>query len=352
MNVIPPLEITDARLTSTTVVETAPAAYDAGTTYALNATVGVAGAAGLITVYKSLQASNTGHAPASSPAWWVSLGETYQAYDVGATYAQGDVVLSASNHMTYESAVAGNIGQALTDSAKWLELGPTNRWAMFDILRSTASVAPDSLTVVITPGVRTDSLALLGLVADSVSISVTSAAVEVYSHEEDLTYREVGGWYDYFFRPFLTRSSVVLFNLPPYGDSVITVTLTGVGRNVECGACVVGTAEYIGQVQAEAESDVLNFSTVTRDFAGGISSMVQRRNVPKTVQGIVLEKARVNRVRALRDRLAGAPAVWAGINSNADGYFEALLILGFYKRFSINLRHPQHAILSLELEEI
>jgi len=60
MIVLPPLAITDARLTSTTVPEVAPAAYAGGTTYALNATASVAGAAGLLTVYRSLQADVVG----------------------------------------------------------------------------------------------------------------------------------------------------------------------------------------------------------------------------------------------------------------------------------------------------
>lgn len=352
MNVIPPLQITDARLTSTTVVETAPAAYNAGTTYALAATASVAGAAGLLTVYRSLQASNTGNAPASSPLWWVAIGDTYQVYDAGATYALGDMVIDPVAHLVYESLVAGNIGQALTNAAKWLELGPTNPWAMFDTLRNTATSVPGSLTVVLTPGRRVDALALLAVVADSVTVTMMNGLEEVYSYTASLIYRDVSGWYDYFFRPFSRQPSIALFNLPPYTEGVITVTLTAATGSVQCGACVIGSAEFIGRVEAEAESDVLNFSTVSRDFAGGTSAVVQRRNVPKTIQRILVDKSRVNRIRAVRDQLAATPAVYAGISNGVDGYFEALLILGFYKRFSISLRHPQHAIASLELEEI
>lgn len=352
MNVIPPLTITDALLTSSSVFEIAPAAYAGGTTYADGDTASVAGAAGLITVYESLQNANTGHTPASSPDWWVSRGTVYQAYSGAATYALADRVQDNTNHLIYESLAAGNIGNALTDTTKWLEIGPTNKWAMFDMLRNTATSVPSSLTVVITPGERVDSIALLGMVANSAQITVTSSAVTVFDETVDLNTREVGDWYQYFFEPFSTQPSLARFNLPPFTNAVITVTLTATSGNVECGALVLGMYEYIGDVQCDAQSDVLNFSTVTRDFAGNTAVMVQRRNVPKTIQEIWLAKSRVNRVRALRDALNGTPAVWAGLDDSGDGYFEALLILGFYKKLTINLRHPEHAVISAEIEEI
>lgn len=351
MNVIPPLTITDARLTSTTVVEVAPAAYAGATTYTLNATASVAGAAGLITVYKSLQAANTGHTPASSPTWWASIGDTYQVYSGAATYALADRVLDATNHLVYESMIAGNIGNALI-APKWLLTGPSNQRAMFDLKRNTATVVPGSLTVVITPGERVNSLLLSGLVANAATLDVTVAGTNVYTRNYDLNTREVLDWYDYYFAPFTTQPSLIEFDLPPYTDAVITVTVSATSGNVECGACSVGTFEFIGDVEYDAESDALNFSTVTRDFDGGTSVMIPRRNVPRTVQNIFVSKSRVNRVRTLRAALGGVPAIYAGLIDRGDGYFESLLIVGFYKRFSISLKHPTHAVISLELEEI
>ena len=305
MNVIPPLEITDGRLTSSTIAE-----------------------------------PDTGEA-----AWSGS----------SVAYALGAQVIRTTTHRVYECISAHTSAASPVpenNPTQWLEIGPTNRWAMFDTLRNTATIKASTLTVVLTPGQRVDSLALLGVSADSVTVSMTSGATPVYSHTESLVYREVFDWYDYFFNPFLTKPSIALFDLPPYTGGVITIALTAATGNVECGACVIGAAEFIGDVQYEAESDVLNFSTVNRDSFGGISSIVQRRNVPKTIQSIFADKARINRIRTLRENLAATPAVWAGLSNSSDGYFEAMLILGFYKRFAINLRHPQHAVVSLELEEI
>ena len=352
MNVIPPLTITDAMVTSSSVVEVAPAAYAGGSTYALNDTVSVAGTAGLQAVYRSLQAGNIGHTPASSPTWWVSIGNTYQAYSGATTYALADRAQSNTTHLIYESLAGGNVGNALTDTTKWIEVGQTNTRAMFDLLRSTASTAPTQITVVLTPGVRTNSVALLGLVGDSATITATSGGSPVYSYTEDLTTRASAGWYAYYFGGFKYRTAFAVFDIPPYSNIVITITVTAATGDVSIGACVLGMYEFIGDVQYDAVSDVLNFSGVTRDFAGSVNTMVQRRNVPRTVQNIYLDKALVNSVRYLRDALNATPAVWAGIEDHGDGYFESLLIVGFYKKFSINLSFPTKAVISLELEEI
>lgn len=283
-------------------------------------------------------------------------GET--AWSGAATYALGDTVsvISANSHKVYESLQAGNNGHTPvggTADLWWLDIGSTNRWKMFDLLRNTQSVKASPLTVVLTPGARINSIALLGLVADAVSISITSALYggTVYTYTEDLSTREVFDWYDYFFEPFSTRESVIRFDIPPYSDAIITITLTRTSGNVSCGACVLGNYVDIGAAQYSAESDVLNFSSVTRDEFGD-STMVQRRNVPKTTQTLMLEKTRVNKVRAVRDDLNAVPAVWSGLDDTTDDYAEALIILGFYRRFSINIALPEVATVNLELEEV
>lgn len=353
MKVIPPLVITTPMLTSTTAVEVAPAAYSSGATYGLGETASVAGASGMVTVYQSLQATNTGHAPASSPAWWVNIGTTYQTYSVGATYASGDRVIDISAHLVYESLVNGNVGNPLSQPTKWKAIGPTNAWAMFDTLRSTATIAPNGvLIVVVTPGTRVDSLALLGLSgATTANIQLTVGGLVKYSKTADLNLRFVSNWYDYFFAPFKTKDSAVFFDIPPYTNGVITISLTNPTGSVACGACVIGMQVSIGDVEYGAESDVLNFSTVERS-TDGAAEFNPSRNVPKTISTIWLDKQFVDTARDLRASLNASTAVWAGLDDDSHEYFEALLILGFYRRFTIDLSYPNQAKISLELEEV
>jgi hypothetical protein len=279
-----------------------------------------------------------------------SAGET--AYNAGTSYALDAVVVVAADHRTYQSLQAGNVGHPpISSPTWWLDIGPTNRWKMFDLLRNTQTEQASPLTVVLTPGVRVDSLALLGLVGDSVTVAMTNGGTTVYTHTEDLNTRDVLDWYDYFFLPFGNIPSLVLFDLPPYSGGVITVDITAASGNAKCGSLVVGSNVFIGDIRYNAESDALNFSTVERD-AFGNSTLIPRRSVPKTTQEILCKKDRINKARDLRTALNAMPAVWSGINSSSDGYYEAFLILGYYRRFLINMAYACEALITLDLEEI
>ncbi len=320
MRAVPIIGITDALLTSSTVIETTPAAYAAGTTYAAAALVTTGTVGGALTVWKSLAAGNIGHTPASSPTWWQNLGEVYAEYAAGTTYALGAVVQVAATHKVYESLIAGNIGNPVTDIAKWLDKGATNKWKMFDLLRNSATTVPGSLTVVIAPGERVNSIGLRGLVANAAEVTVTSVVGggTVYHRTLDLNTREVLDWYMYAFEPFSTKQAFALFDLPP---------------------------------QNTAEIDALNFSAITRNNFGD-ATLTPRPNVPKLNPVTWVEKPRVIRLLNLKNALNAVPAMWAVIDDVDDPLFEAFLLFGIYKRFSINTAPPAHAVVTLELEEV
>lgn len=275
------------------------------------------------------------------------------AWNAATSYTVGQTVYLASNHTRYENLIAGVNATSphLDDGTRWLELGPTNRWAMFDLLRNTGTTDASPLVVEITPGRRVDSLAIVGAIADSVTVEMVNGVTTVYSRTENLSTRDTSSWYEYFFGSFGYRSAVALFDLPPYVAGVITVTFTRAAGDVTVGGLILGTSVYVGDTQFSAESDALNFSTVERDEFGN-SLLVPRRTVPKTNQTLFCDKARVNRIIKVREDLNAVPALWSGLDDASDGYFEALLILGYYRRFTVSLDHPDVAVISLELEEV
>ncbi|MDB5420307.1 MAG: hypothetical protein JWR59_254 [Brevundimonas sp.] len=280
-------------------------------------------------------------------------GET--AWDVGATYAEGVRAISTTTHKVYESLNDGNIGHdpATDDGTNWLEVGPTNRWKMFDLYRSTGTTGASPLTVKLTPGRRVDTIGLLGVIADHVTITVRVGAVVVYSATEDLRTRQVASWSGYFFTPFAYRSTVYQFALPPMTGAEVEVTFTKSAGEVSCGSLVLGTSAYLGTTLQGAVSDSLNFSEVGRDQFG-IATLVPRRSIPKINPTTIIEKGAVNVVRSVREQLNAVPALWSWLDDQDDGYFEAGLILGFYTRFTITLDQPaiDYATVALELEEV
>jgi hypothetical protein len=351
MRVIPPIEITNAMLVESSVVEVAPAIYNAAASYPLAALVYVGDVGQELVLYRSLLANNAGHAPASSPAWWQNIGSTYAVYSAATTYAKGHRVIDPGAHLVYESQMDANTGQSLTSGTAWLKVAVTNRWASFDQLRNTQTVAPVDVVQSIEPGQRVSSIAVVGLDATSVSIRVTVAGEEVYAVTVLLSTRKSYGWRDYFFGEFGYRESVQFFNLPQYRNARITVTVRKAKGLRKVGGILVGNAVYIGDMQYQATSDHLNFSIVARDTFGNIE-LKPRRSVPKVSGQVWFDKGLTKRLITLREKLNGRPAVWSGLDDFTLDYFDPLFVYGVHKEFSLNLQGANHGIINLEVEEM
>lgn len=357
MRVTPPVPITSIELISSTAAEPhAPAAYAGGTTYAFGA---IASVAADYAIYESLKPSNTGHTPSTSPLWWRKIGPTETPYDAARTnYALGETC--SANNRVYESLILQTAANPLpvlpeTETDFWEDVGPTNKYAMFDLDRNTQTVVASPLTVVFAPGQRINTLGITGLsgaTAAEVSATSVTGGGPVYGPRTiDLNTRIVLDAYDYAFEPFSTMAGFVLFDLPPYSDIVVTVTLTCATGNIKCGAVVPGTYIYLGDVKKGARRNGKNFSTVVRDKYGK-ATLVRRRTLPVTTQTLTVPSYRVNKVEAAKVLLNATPALWTGLDDATNDYFDMLTILGIYTEFEIGAVLNKSAEISLSLEEI
>jgi hypothetical protein len=313
VKVVPPIEITDANLVSSTAVE-----------------------------------------PMSgSPS-------TESVYNSAATYGLGAEVISTVYHRKYESLQAANVGKPLpvppeTETDWWLDIGPTNKWAMFDLERNTQTDSASPLTVVISLGTnRPNSIGLLKIEGTSVSISLNSAigspAVNYYQHSESLSFRDVRNWYDYFFEAFTTKTEVAKFDLPPYLNTYLTITITNTAGNAKCGGIVIGTAEEIGEVQRDAQFDLVQFSVIERDTFGN-ATLIPRRSIPTKEHRIRIEAVNVDAVIEVLVAVDAVPALWSAIDDSDNVLFKPLLTLGIYRNARFRLADPD-CELTLKLEEI
>jgi hypothetical protein len=110
----------------------------------------------------------------------------YEEWDLTYSYAEGDRCMLASTHRVYESLVGSNTNNPpLTSPSYWVDIGPTNRWAMFDQAVGTSTVADDTLSVTIelNDADYVNAIALLdmsGVVAvkiELISVALGSASI-------------------------------------------------------------------------------------------------------------------------------------------------------------------------------
>lgn len=297
-----------------------------------------------LTVNDARLTSSTAAEPGSGEASWVP----------GSSYSTGTVVIRLATHQRYERLAPGGIDATLPEDApdKWKALGPTNRWAMFDLLRNTQTRLSSTLTTEITPGKRVNALGLIGLYGDTVTVRMHVGADLIYERAVSLRLRNTTTWSQYLFGEFRQRNTLVLYDLPLASGAKVTVTITPLSGLAACGGLVLGTYEDLGQILDQPVSEVLNFSKIDRDEFG-TATLVPRRNVPVLQHRVLAPSSRLDRLRELREQLNATPALWSGADDRQDSnFFDTLLVLGIAKRWAISLQDPQFVISDIQLEEI
>jgi hypothetical protein len=354
MKVIPPELVTPATLTTLTGVTDPRTAADfnAATTYAYNDTVKDPAT---YLVYQSKVANNVGNTPSSSSSFWEQIGYHEVVYNAGTTYtAAANQIVSYSRRL-YLSLQVANTGHTPDVSPTWWkDIGPTNKWAMFDMKNNAETAAPGgTLTVVLTPGVRINSIGMIGVIADQVTINITSGGVNVYSRTVSFVTRDgIIDAYTYCFNPFQQIDAACFFDLPPITNNVITLVFTRSQGNIIVQALAVGMYVFAGNFQYDdATDDADNYSTITRDDFGN-ATLVPKRTVPKVSGSLRVPAANMKAVRLLRETLNAVPAIWCGLDDITDYYFPSLILLGVYQEFSIGLKYTNVAVISLQLEGI
>jgi len=273
--------------------------------------------------------------------------ETYSAWNAATAYTAGDIVLRTTTQRLYQRLISGTTATAPeSDTTNWLDIAPSNKWAMFDGEISTVTTKTTSLTVVLKPG-YVNSLALFGLVGTTLDVTVRDALAGniVYTHSQTLDGTIIADWYQYFFEPVVQLAEVVLTDLPPYGDAHITVVLTGTGT-VECGICLVGTFYTLGDTQYGASVGIIDYSRKETD-AFGVTTFVRRAYSKRMSARLMLDNVQMNKVQRVLADLRATPCAWIGAD---DVTYAPLVVYGFYKDFSIEVAYPTASYCSLEVE--
>jgi len=319
--------------------------------------------------YESLQNGNLNHSPTPSSTWWKPVAKQYLPYNISTTYSVGQIAtgdIVAGVHENFQSLVNNNLGNSTTDTTKWLDIGPSNPVAAFELTRGTVTRADIPLVYTIRPqqSYNMNSIALLGLKATSVNIKISNFAtptVFFYNRTIDLTpvtkdWLAYGSWSTGLTGP-LFQNGIVLFDLTPGTDVIITITITNSLSTpgtfqTKCGAIVLGEYVDLGGAEYGAVNDAINFSTVNRAFDGSTDLIVKRRNIPRNTYTTYVPSTSIKELYKLRNALNAEVAAWFGITDYTLNQFDALTVLGFYKRFSIVVDQQDRVRLDLEIEEV
>lgn len=201
--------------------------------------------------------------------------DDFTAWNSGTTYAAGDKVrrVVTDIHRTYESAQGSNTNHdPLTDDAEewWIDLGPTNRWAMFSAPIAVQTVQADQIDVTLNITDPIDTVQLQNISAATVRIIRTHPDDGVVFDETfDMTStRGIIDAYTYYFNPIVRLRDLLVENLPVYGRGTLRILLEAEGEEVACGLVLVGLSRRVGFTLYGARASTIDYSTKGFDRFG------------------------------------------------------------------------------------
>ena len=274
-----------------------------------------------------------------------SIPETdHAAWNAATAYAEGDRVILTSTHSIYQRLVAGTTATSPdVDPMNWQRVGPTNRWAMFDRAVGSLSTATSSMTVTLAPGM-VRGFALVDVNASTAVITMTAGAETVYSRTVDLRdSTNIIDWESYFFGDFLRRKTLILTDLPPYGEAQVTVTISG-GGTVSVGTVVVGSLFDLGISTHGMSLGIVDYSVKSTDTFG-VTSVVERAWAKRMTVPVVLDTFKVDEVHRRLAAIRAVPVIWIG-----GDQLDQSVIYGFFKDWSIDVAYAAISYCSLTVE--
>lgn len=263
---------------------------------------------------------------------------------VAGSYGLGDKRIK-DNHI-YESLAAANTANP-SDATKWLDLGFTNRWRMFDNKVESLTTQLGTIEVTIKPGAVVNSLALFNLKGKSVTVSMVDALEgEVYRQVISLVDAAVVDWYEWFFEPVGLRTDVVVLDMPAYGSATVVVTIDAGPEVAAVGHLVIGSAKQIGTALYGSSVGINDYSRKSTDDFGN-TVVIQRSFSSRAEFDVALDTADVTKVRRLLAELRATAVVWIG-----EETYEATILFGFYKDFQIVFSGPTVSDCSITVEGV
>lgn len=237
--------------------------------------------------------------------------------------ALGMEVIRTTTHRVYTSLATGiDAGLPEATPARWRDTRPTNKWAAFDLYRSTAIRINGTLTLTLRPGIIT-GLQFFGLVGDSIQVVIKNATslVTYYDETTSLSLYLSGDleWEFWFGTPGQQDSLRITDLYPDDAQVEITLTASTVTGWAEIGILAVGSFNDIGLPEKGFKASPVDYSRINVDEATGEVSIV-RGLAAKNISGqcVMTTAAEAQAVADVVYRLLGVPCAWV-ITSEA-GY--------------------------------
>lgn len=209
-------------------------------------------------------------------------------WNAATSYAIGDEVIRTGTHRVYTSLATGvDAGLPEATPARWKDTRPTNKWAAFDLYRSTAIRKNGTLTMTVKPGIVT-GMQFFGLVGDSIRVVCKNATsgTTYYDVTTSLSLYLSGDleWEFWFGTPSQQDSLRVTGLYPNDAQVEITLTASVVTGWAQIGIWALGSFNDLGLPEKGFKASPVDYSRILVDSVTGEVS-IQKGLAAKNLSG-------------------------------------------------------------------
>ena len=260
------------------------------------------------------------------------------------TYSLGQRFIKSSTHRQYE-VVASSTSDDPEDGvnanpATWVDVGPTNRYKMFDTANNTQSEATD-ITVELQPNQFYNAIGAFSISADTVTVTVTDGGNVIYNKSLDMRSRPlVNGWYNYFFSSISFITRFILLDLPPTTSGILKLEFGGAAK---VGTVTFGRQSVLGVAQYGTGAELLDFSNPTEDqygnitYSNGFTAKLVNFDIKTPKNQMSLNYSEV-------ESLGQKPAMWIG---DPDDINDATAVFGIKRDYIQTFDSPSICTVNL-----
>jgi len=257
-----------------------------------------------------------------------------------------EAIISARVASQALNATTDATGYAIGASSVALAAVGTGAIAVDDVLsfagQTTLYTATTAIADVATGGTISFTPPLVTAIpAAATAISVNAYGPTTYSL---LSSTPVSSFWSWFFEPIVRKSDFVDIDFPPYNNLQITVTINATGDTVKCGAIVVGLSKTLGYTQYGASTGITDYSVKSQDAFGNYN-ITERAFRKRGSFQILVDRVANDSVQQTLEQYRATPVVYVG---SID--YDATIIYGFYRDFTVNISYPSHSVCTIEVE--
>ncbi len=253
---------------------------------------------------------------------------TESNYVIGATYSAGNKVYDPATTNVYEKLETSGVlasYEELSDATKWLNLGVTNKFKMFDDIFQSQTVSEVGQDIVVTikqdednenaPATVTNSIALFNLYAKEVTVVGVKNSVQVYNKTFNLKKRSTVSpcvVFNCAFGRTVYIRTLLIDDLPLSCEAIeytVTIKPPKDDKPAKVGICQVGYTINMGVTLKRAALSTIDYSVKETNEFGEIT-VTQRAYTNRLDATIVMPTRVTSDIWELLDDLRATPLIW------------------------------------------